>query len=64
MRIYIVLGYSWDCSQPMKVRTYQVLGGCWNFGPEYCRLARRNGIMSGYRFNNLGFRLITKRKVQ
>jgi formylglycine-generating enzyme required for sulfatase activity len=33
-------------------------GGSWNSASDYCRAAYRNGYDSGYRSNELGFRLV------
>jgi formylglycine-generating enzyme required for sulfatase activity len=33
-------------------------GGCWDFGPQLARVAYRDGITPGYRFYDLGFRLV------
>ena len=33
-------------------------GGCWDFGPQLARVAYRDVITPGYRFYDLGFRLV------
>ena len=33
-------------------------GGSWNFNPDYCRCASRDGYNPGYRGNGIGFRVV------
>jgi formylglycine-generating enzyme required for sulfatase activity len=43
--------------RPIVVDQVVYRGGCWSFGPAFCRSAFRNGSEPGYREYNLGFRV-------
>jgi len=45
-----------------KDEDHAIRGGCWRISSNCCRASFHNWIVSGHRSNNLGFRVLHRRR--
>jgi formylglycine-generating enzyme required for sulfatase activity len=51
-------GRAWEMESDRDNMRRLLRGGSWNFYPQYCRSAYRNGFTRAYRNNLIGFRVL------